>query len=78
MAIPRGYNKFIKAIAANVKNARIDVELTQEGLSAKSGIDYRHLQRIESGKHGPSLMTLYRLARVLNVPLEKLVRDRGQ
>lgn len=48
--------------------------LTQEKLSEMTGIDYSYLNQIEAGKKNPSLKRITKLARVLGVPLEELMK----
>lgn len=48
--------------------------LTQEVVYLAAGLDRRTLQAIEAGHANPTLATLLRLARVLDVPLATLVQ----
>jgi transcriptional regulator with XRE-family HTH domain len=60
------YDKFVEKIAANITKARKAKGWTQEDMS-DHGYSYRHYQRIESGKHSPSLVTLFRLGQTFKV-----------
>ena len=51
-------------------------QLTQEKLAYLSGIDYKHLQRLESKNPPiPRLDTLKKLTKGLNVSLSKLLEN---
>jgi len=47
------------------KEYRKKLNLTQEELAEKLDISWRQLQRIETGKNDPSLITLKKLIKVL-------------
>ncbi len=50
--------------------------LTQESLAQRAGIDYKYLQKLESGKpSSPTLATLDKLARGLQISLVELIRS---
>ncbi len=58
-----------KLIGERIKTLRRQAGLTQERLAEKVGLDARHLSRLEVGRNYPSLDSLERIAKVLNVPL---------
>ena len=60
-----------EAIAAIRKRKKI----SQEVLSGLSDIGRTHLSAIERGERKPTLETLYRLSRALNVSMSKLVDE---
>lgn len=68
----QGYDRLIQKIAKNIKETRLDKGITQEDM-VDYGFNYRHYQKIESGKHSINLYTLYRLSRAFKVDLEKLL-----
>ena len=49
--------------------------LTQEELSEKSGIDYKHIQNFESyrRRNDPKYSTLWKLAEALNIDILELI-----
>lgn len=64
-------------IAANQLGKRIaylrkKVSFSQEDLSLESGVHKNYISELENGKRNPSLMTLAKLAKALNVTLEQL------
>jgi transcriptional regulator with XRE-family HTH domain len=58
--------KLSKRFATRLKQYRTRKGLTQEDM-ANFGFNYRHYQRLESGSHAPSLLTLVRLGRIFGV-----------
>ena len=59
--------------AANLRKHREAAKLTQEQLSAKTGLHPTEISRLERAVREPRLGTIARLARGLGVPAEKLV-----
>ena len=49
-----------------IKQKRLDLELSQEELAEKAGIDQSDLSKIEKGIGNPSLKTIYKIIRGLN------------
>jgi transcriptional regulator with XRE-family HTH domain len=62
-----------KRFAANVRRLRTDAGLSQEELAARSGIHPTEISRLERAVREPRLGTMVRLARGLDVGLERLV-----
>lgn len=50
-----------------IRNLRIEQDLAQRDLGAKSGVSYAYISRIESEERLPSLSALIRIAEALNV-----------
>ena len=67
------YDKLLQRIAGNLKRIRKAKGLTQEGM-AHLGFNYRHYQKLESGKHAASLQTLNNLADTLKVDVREFFR----
>lgn len=61
-------------LAKRLKNLREKHKLTQEKLAELSGVDYKHIQLLES-KDPPAakLDTLEKLAKAFKIPLTKLL-----
>jgi len=72
MDIEGSYRKLLKRLAANIKKARKARGLTQEEM-ATYGINYRHYQKIESGRYSPNLYTLHRLAKIFRVSIREFL-----
>ena len=60
-------------LARRIKQRRRQVGMTQEELSAKTGLDYKYVQRIE-GKNPPAIRvdTIAKIAKALNTTPSKL------
>ena len=63
------YENLLKRVSENIKKARKKRGLTQEGMT-EFGFNYRHYQKIESGKYSMNLYTLHRLAQHFEVSIE--------
>ena len=63
-----------RAIGDRIREARIQANLTQEGLAELAGMDRQAINRIEQGHASPLLDNLIRIADALDVPLAELVR----
>ena len=57
-------------LGARIKEIRRERGLSQEELSEQVGIDAKHLSRIEVGGSYPSLDTLEKIGKILNVELK--------
>ena len=58
-----------KLLGKRIKEIRKNKGYTQEALAEVVGIDITTLSGIESGRHFPSLVTLEKIAQILNVAL---------
>jgi transcriptional regulator with XRE-family HTH domain len=59
--------------AANLRRLRTTAELSQEELSARSGLHATEISRLERGVRDPRLSTIVRLARALRVDAAALL-----
>jgi transcriptional regulator with XRE-family HTH domain len=65
-----------RRIAAQIRAARVDRELTQEVVADRAGgMDRASYVRIEQGQASPLLDTLILIADAIGVPLAHLVRE---
>lgn len=63
--------------AEMIKRLRLAKGFTQEDMSeGDDGIPYRTIQNLESGKTSPSLKTLYKLAKKLEVSVSELLGEK--
>ena len=65
--------RLVRAFASNLKKLRKLRKISQFDM-VDFGFNYRHYQRIESGKYSPSLDTLIRLAKVFKVKVTDLLK----
>jgi transcriptional regulator with XRE-family HTH domain len=63
-----------RVLGERIRLARHRRRLTQEDLYLRAGISRDVLQRIEAGRHNPTLYTLLRISQVLEMPLADLVK----
>lgn len=60
---------FLKELGKNIRRIRKEKGLSMETLANDSEIDFRQLGRIERGEGNSTIISLYRLAKVLNVDI---------
>lgn len=65
-------DEVIKQIATKVRTLRLEQNMTQEELAARSDIDVRSIQRIESHNISVSLITIIKVSKGLDIELSKL------
>lgn len=58
----------------NVKKRRKELGLSQEELAYQIGRDARTIRLIESGNSNPTMKTIYKLAKKLNIKSHKLLQ----
>lgn len=67
--------EFLKMIGANVRRIRTDNNITMDSLSFESGIEYRQIGRIERGEVNTTVMSLYRIAKILKTDIRNFFDD---
>lgn len=67
-------DKIYKEIVSRIVKERKRQGITQEQLASSSEIDRTHMGSIEQGIRRPTLATLYKLARALNIKLSDLFK----
>lgn len=63
-----------QAIAKNMRMARFDLGITQQSLAKKSKVSQATIAGIENGSKCPSVETLTKLAKALNLKTFELLR----
>lgn len=63
-----------KEIGKRIVKARNSKGISQEKLAAESSIDRSHMGFIEQGRRKPTLSTLYKISRSLDISLEQLFK----
>lgn len=56
----------------NLKLLRARQNISQEEFADKTKLDRTYISGLERGKRNPSFLTLIKLAKTLNIPIEKL------
>lgn len=64
-------------IGKTVREARINLGMTQTEFSALVGITQSHISMIEKGKRKPKIETVRKIARALDLDVEKLIQTGG-
>lgn len=65
---------FQQVFGVAVKRHREELELTQEQVYLRTGIQQRYLSNVENGKRNPSLGSIRRLAAGLGLSASELLR----
>jgi transcriptional regulator with XRE-family HTH domain len=65
----------LKKLANRIRKLRKENKFTQEELSEKSGVSYKHIQKLEGNyMHDPKLDTLKKIAGAFNISVSKLLK----
>ncbi len=70
----RRYQRVAVGLGARVRDVRVEQELTLERAAERMGLDWKHLQKVESGAVNVTLVTLLRIADGLHVSIADLFR----
>jgi transcriptional regulator with XRE-family HTH domain len=62
-----------RALGANIKKFRKELNLTQEEAAAKCGLSTSYYRQLEQGFKLPKLETFIRISEVLHTPTDKLL-----
>lgn len=68
-------DKVYAELGKRILKARTDRGMSQERLATDSGIDRSHMGFIEQGRRKPTLSTLSKIAKSLNLSLEELFKN---
>lgn len=63
-----------KLVGRNVRQVRLQKELTQERLAEISGFNQQYISSLERGRRNPTVVTVYELATALGVTHLDLLR----
>lgn len=66
----------LKGIGLNILHYRKQKGYTQQKLAELASYSKNYVQRVETGKSVPSVFLLLDLAKVLDIPIEKLFEKR--
>ena len=61
-------------IGSNIQKIRKEQQLTLEALAERSGVSKAMLSQIESDKVNPTVLTIYKIARGLEVELDAILK----
>lgn len=72
--LPVKFSEYKAKVGRNVKQLRLEQGLTQEDMDeGENSIPYRTIQNLEAGKSNPSLKTIFRISKRLNVSTCKIL-----
>lgn len=70
-----GFDGELATFGRNVRETRLERGLTQLGIAGATDLNQSYLSDLEHGNRNPTLTTLIRLARALEVRPSELLRD---
>ena len=70
-------NQELVALGEAIRSARIEAELSQEGLAADAELDRSYMGGVERGEHNLTLMNLCKIAKALDIKPSKLLAACG-
>lgn len=68
-------NSVALKIGQNIRNRRLQLNLTQEKLSFESGLDRTFIGHIERGSRNITVLTLCKVAKALKIKPQDLLKD---
>ena len=63
-----------KKLGENIRRIRLAKGMTQGDLCRELEVDRAYMSNVESGKKNPTLSTIERIAKALDVSIEKLMK----
>ncbi|GAB2840732.1 helix-turn-helix domain-containing protein [Ferruginibacter profundus] len=70
-----GEHKVLVKLGERIKTIRVSKNMTQNQLAMECDFEKASLSRIESGKSNPTIRTLYKLSKALEISLEDFFKD---
>jgi transcriptional regulator with XRE-family HTH domain len=70
--IANNFSEIFKKIGLKIKLLRIERKISQQDLAAACNFEKSNLARIESGRTNPTVATLLKICKVLDVPISQL------
>ena len=67
------YEAYRRKVGEKIKALREDMNLSQEAFGEKAGLNRTHVSYLEVARQDPSLLTLYRVAKVLGLSVSELL-----
>lgn len=68
-------NDFQTALMESLKKARKGRNLSHEKLAELSGVSRQAISKIEAGQRNPTMVTVYRLLKAMDMPLSEFVKN---
>jgi len=67
--------KFLANLGGRIKELRQKQEITQNELAVRCEFEKASMSRIESGKTNPTVLTLRKISKALDVPVSEFLRE---
>jgi transcriptional regulator with XRE-family HTH domain len=67
--------RFLDSVGRRIAETRKEKHITQETLASKAGLDRMTIALVETGMRRPSLITIYKISKALDVKVEYLFRE---
>jgi transcriptional regulator with XRE-family HTH domain len=64
-----------RLVGANVRKLRLSAGISQAELATRMGVDRAYVSGLEAGQRNPTIVTLWHLAKALNVKMRELFKD---
>lgn len=71
----RKKNEVKHKLGRNIKIERIRNDITQEQLAERIDMSVSYVSKLEHGLTSPTAIALYKMSKVLNIPMEKFFED---
>lgn len=70
-----GDKRLLLKLGERIKSIRISKNLTQNELAMECDFEKASLSRLESGQANPTIRTLYKLSKALDVPIAEFFKE---
>ena len=67
--------QLLNNLAKKIKFRRMELNLTQETLAYKCGLDRTYISLVERSKRNPSYLTLFNISEGLNIDIKNLIGE---
>ena len=67
-------NNSAKKLGENMKKIRLAKQMSQGDICRKLGVDRSYISNVESGNKNPTLSTITKLAKALDVSIKELIQ----
>jgi transcriptional regulator with XRE-family HTH domain len=64
-----------RLVGANVRKLRLSAGISQAELATRMGVDRAYVSGLEAGQRNPTVVTLWHLAKALDVKMRELFKE---
>jgi transcriptional regulator with XRE-family HTH domain len=65
-----------RLVGENVRKVRLAAKISQAELATRMGVDRAYVSGLEQGNRNPTVVTLWHLAKALDVPIKRFLEER--